>query len=140
MQLLLDAIVDYLPCPTDRQDQIGLDPKDNEKTLIRKPSSQEPFSGLAFKVVNDKFLSTITYVRIYSGILRTGEMIRNATKGKDERVGRMLLMHSDKRGYSRSKSWSGCYIMCFKDTVTGDTYVRKTTQFCLKDRMPRSCD
>jgi len=91
VQLILDAVVDYLPSPKDVGQVKGVKP-DTEEELIRKCNDEEPFSALAFKIANDPFVGSLTFIRIYSGTLSTGTGVLNATTGKEERIGRMLLM------------------------------------------------
>ena len=95
VQPLLDAVVDYLPSPVDVPPVKGIDPKGNE--VERKPSDTEPMSLLAFKIMDDPFVGTITFCRIYSGRLESGSGVLNSTKDRKERVGRMLLMHANNR-------------------------------------------
>jgi elongation factor G len=122
VQLLLDAVVNFLPSPLDVGQVEGLDYKDHEKTIIRKCSEKEPFSGLAFKVANDPFVGSITFVRIYSGSIDAGSTVLNSTKDGKERVGRMLLMHANQR--EDVKTARAGDIVAFaglKNTTTGDT-------------------
>lgn len=121
VQPLLDAVVDYLPSPLDVPDTEGTD-EDGKEQLIRKSNDKEPFSGLAFKVMTDPFVGSLTFVRIYSGTVSTGSGVSNSTKGKKERVGRMLLMHANSR--EDIKEANAGDIVAFaglKDTTTGDT-------------------
>jgi len=97
IQLLLDASVDYLPSPIDRGIVLGFDVNHPDKTISRKPSTQRPFSALAFKIINDNYVGQQTFVRVYSGKLTAGSYVYNATKEKRERVGRILRVHADKR-------------------------------------------
>jgi len=98
VQPLLDAVVDYLPSPIDVPPITGLDPNAAEETLIERPSADDaPFSALAFKIMTDPFVGQLTFIRIYSGVLNAGSSVYNATKGKNERVGRLLKMHANKR-------------------------------------------
>ena len=89
VQHLLDAIVDYLPCPYDIPPVIGISPDDNSEQL-RKPEPKEPFSAFAFKIMTDPFVGQLTFLRVYSGTLNAGSYIYNSTKGTKERVGRLL--------------------------------------------------
>ena len=95
VQPLLDAVVDYLPSPVDRGHQ-GLDFK-TEEPILRRPTDEDPFSMLAFKIMDDPFVGTITFCRVYSGKVETGASLLNSTRDKKERVGRMLLMHANNR-------------------------------------------
>jgi elongation factor G len=98
VQPMLDAIVDYLPSPLDVPSITGLDPNAKEETLIERPASDSaPFSSLAFKLMTDPFVGQLTFIRVYSGVLTSGSSVYNATKGKTERVGRLLKMHANKR-------------------------------------------
>jgi elongation factor G len=95
VQLLLDAVVDYLPSPVDVPPVVGVDADGAE--VLRAPTDAEPFSALAFKIMNDPFVGSLTYFRVYSGKISVGETVYNATKGKRERIGRLLQMHANKR-------------------------------------------
>jgi elongation factor G len=97
VQPVLDAVVDYLPSPMDVPSIKGFDPQDKEKEIIRKADANEPFSALAFKVATDPFVGQLTFFRIYSGNLEAGSYVYNSTKGKKERIGRILRMHSNHR-------------------------------------------
>ena len=121
VQHLLDAIVDYLPSPIDVDHVKGINP-DTDVEEVRKTDDEEPFAGLAFKMVADPFVGKLAYFRVYSGTLSAGSYVYNATKGKKERVGRLLLMHANHRE-EIDKIYSGdiCAIVGLKDTTTGDT-------------------
>jgi elongation factor G len=98
VQPMLDAIVEYLPSPLDVPPITGIDPNAKEETLIERPASDSaPFSSLAFKLMTDPFVGQLTFIRVYSGVLTSGSSVYNATKGKTERVGRLLKMHANKR-------------------------------------------
>jgi elongation factor G len=98
VQPLLDAVVDFLPSPLDVPAIIGLDPNKKEETFIERPASDEaPFSALAFKIMTDPFVGQLTFFRVYSGVLKSGASIFNATKQRTERIGRLLKMHANKR-------------------------------------------
>ncbi|RPH34993.1 MAG: elongation factor G, partial [Chloroflexi bacterium] len=98
VQPLLDAVVDYLPAPVDIPPVIGLDPRKTDETQVeREPSDSAPFSALAFKIMTDPFVGQLAFIRVYSGVMASGSMVYNATKGKTERVGRLLKMHANKR-------------------------------------------
>jgi len=120
VQKLLDAIIEYLPAPTDVPDIAGVDEDGNEVT--RKSSDEEPFAALAFKIMADPFVGKLAYFRVYSGTLNAGSYVLNATKGKKERVGRILQMHANKR-MELDKVYSGdiAAAVGFKFTTTGDT-------------------
>jgi elongation factor G len=121
IQLLLDAVVDYLPGPLDIPDVQGVDPK-TEAPLTRKASDSEPFSGLAFKIMTDPFVGQLTFFRVYSGKLEAGSYVYNSTKGAKERIGRLLRMHADKREDIK-EVYSGdiAAAVGLKNTMTGDT-------------------
>ncbi len=122
VQTLLDAVVDYLPSPVDLAEVKGTDVKDVEKELVRKTDSSEPFSALAFKVMTDPFVGTLTFCRIYSGKVDAGSYILNSVKNKKERVGRMLLMHANNREEIKSAEAGDIIALVgLKDTTTGDT-------------------
>ncbi len=122
VQTLLDAVVDYLPSPLDIAPAEGVDPDHPEKKLVRKTSDSEPFSGLAFKIMADPFVGQLTFVRVYSGHLKTGDSVLNATRGKSERIGRLLKMHANKRE-EISEIFAGdiCACVGLKNITTGDT-------------------
>jgi len=121
VQPLLDAVVDYLPSPLDRPAIKGVDFK-TEEEVTRISSDDEPFSMLAFKIMDDPFVGTITFCRIYSGKLNTGDGLLNSTRDKKERVGRMLLMHANNREDIK-EAFAGDIVALtsLKDTRTGDT-------------------
>jgi elongation factor G len=122
VQTLLDAVVDYLPSPLDIPATQGTDPDHPEKKLERKPADNEPFSGLAFKIMADSFVGQLVFVRVYSGHLKTGDSVLNTTKGKSERIGRLLKMHANKRE-EISEIYAGdiCACVGLKNVTTGDT-------------------
>jgi len=122
VQPLLDAVVDYLPAPTDLVEVKGKNPKDEEEEFTRKCSSEEKFSGLAFKVATDPYIGTLTFFRIYSGKVKAGEMMFNPRTRAKERLGRMVLMHSNKREEIKEASAGDIIALVgLKDTTTGDT-------------------
>ncbi|MCE3233346.1 MAG: elongation factor [Rickettsiaceae bacterium] len=122
VQPLLDAVVEYLPAPTDVPAIKGVDANDEEKAIERHSSDSEPFSGLAFKVMTDPFVGSLTFVRVYSGSLESGETVINSTKDKKERIGRMLLMHANSREDIKGASAGDIVAIAgLKDTTTGDT-------------------
>lgn len=122
VQLLLDAIVDYLPSPIDVPAIEGSDINDKEKVLTRMSSDDEPFSGLAFKIAVDPFIGRLTFFRVYSGVITSGSYVMNSTKGKRERIGRLVRMHSNSRT-DIDAAYAGdiVAIVGLKDTGTGDT-------------------
>ena len=98
VQPLLDAVVDYLPSPVEIPSITGIDPSAKEETLVERPAADNaPFAALAFKIMTDPFVGQLTFIRVYSGVLTSGSSVYNATKGKTERVGRLLKMHANKR-------------------------------------------
>jgi elongation factor G len=121
VQPLLDAVVDYLPSPADRGAIPGIDFR-TEEPVERKPSDDEPFSMLAFKIMDDPFVGTITFCRIYSGKVESGASLLNSTRDKKERVGRMLLMHANNREDIK-EAYAGDIVALagLKDVRTGDT-------------------
>ncbi len=120
VQKLLDAILEYMPAPTDIPDITGVDDEGNE--VVRHSSDDEPFSALAFKIMADPFVGKLAFIRVYSGTLNSGSYVLNATKNKKERVGRILQMHANKRE-ELDKVYSGdiAAAVGFKTTTTGDT-------------------
>ncbi|MBM10285.1 MAG: elongation factor G [Magnetovibrio sp.] len=121
VQPLLDAIVDFMPSPTDVAAIKGVR-ADNDEEIERSNSDNEPFSALAFKIMNDSFVGSLTFARIYSGVLESGQSVMNTVKGKRERVGRMLLMHADNREeIKEARSGDIIALVGLKDTTTGDT-------------------
>ena len=124
VQPMLNAVIDYLPGPLDVPPYEGFKPGDTSETrnIIRKPSDDEPLSGLAFKIMNDPFVGSLTFVRIYSGVLKKGDSILNSTKGKKERVGRMMVMHSkDREEIDEAFAGDIVALAGLKETTTGDT-------------------
>ncbi|MCA8869389.1 MAG: elongation factor G [Rhodobacteraceae bacterium] len=124
VQPLLNAVLDFLPSPLDVVDYMGFKPGDETETrnIPRRADDKMPFSGLAFKIMNDPFVGTLTFTRIYSGVLNKGDAMLNSTKGKKERVGRMMMMHSNDRS-EISEAYAGDIIALagLKATTTGDT-------------------
>ena len=124
VQPLLNAVVDYLPSPLDVVDYMGFKPGDETETrnIPRRADDDMAFSALAFKIMNDPFVGSLTFTRIYSGVLNKGDTLLNSTKGKKERVGRMMMMHSNNRE-EITEAFAGDIIALagLKDTTTGDT-------------------
>jgi len=122
VQKLLDAVTMYLPSPKDLPAIQGHDPDDKEKIIERKPEDTEPFTALAFKVQADPHMGKLVYFRVYSGVLEAGSYVYNATKGKRERIGRILQMHANERE-SRPDIYAGdiAAAIGLENTVTGDT-------------------
>ena len=120
VQPLLDAVVDYLPSPLDIPAIQGVTPDGAEDT--RETSDEAPFSGLAFKIMNDPFVGSLTFLRVYSGVVESGTTVTNAGKGKKEKIGRMLLMHANSREDIKEARAGDIVAICgLKETVTGDT-------------------
>ena len=124
VQPLLNAVVDYLPGPLDVPAYMGFAPGDETETrnIPRSAEDAQPFAGLAFKIMNDPFMGTLTFTRIYSGQMKKGDQLLNATKGKRERIGRMVMMHANKQE-EIGEAFAGDIIALagLKDTTTGDT-------------------
>jgi len=121
VQTLLDAVVDFLPSPLDVPAMIGTT-VDGDGEIIRKPDDSEPFSGLAFKIMTDPFVGSLTFVRVYSGVLNAGSYILNSVKDEKERVGRMLLMHANSREDIKEAYAGDIVALCgLKGTTTGET-------------------
>jgi elongation factor G len=133
VQTLLDAVVDYLPSPLDIPSTKGHDPDHPEVVLERKPADNEPFSGLAFKIMADSFVGQLVFVRVYSGHLKTGDGVLNTTKGKTERIGRLLKMHANKRE-EISEIYAGdiCACVGLKNVTTGDTICSEKSPILLE--------
>lgn len=131
VKLALDAVIDYLPSPTDIPPVKGIDMRDNP--IERKASDSEPFSALAFKVMNDPFVGNLTFFRVYSGTLKSGSYIMNSTRGEKERIGRILLMHANQR-QEIAEVYAGeiAAAVGLKDTTTGDTLCAENSQVILE--------
>jgi len=121
VQLLLDAIVDYLPSPLDIPSIKGTNPLDGSE-VERSASDDEPFSSLAFKIMTDTFVGQLTFIRVYSGVLNAGSYVYNSTKGAKERIGRLLKMHANKReDIKEVRAGDIAAVVGLKNTLTGDT-------------------
>jgi elongation factor G len=121
VQLMLDAVVDYLPSPVDIPPVTGIDPKHGGE-VQRAASDSEPLSAIAFKIVTDPYVGRLAYVRVYSGVLKAGESIYNSTKDERERIGRLLLMHANQREEIPEIGAGGiAAVVGLKQTFTGDT-------------------
>ncbi len=131
VQNLLDAIVDYLPSPIDIGAVEGTDPDGN--VIKREPSDDEPFCGLAFKIMTDPFVGKLAFFRAYSGVLKTGSYVYNSTKGKKERIARILRMHANHRE-EVDAVYSGeiCALVGLKETTTGDTLCAENAPIILE--------
>ena len=132
VQPLLDAVIDYLPAPTDVAAIKGVKAGGDDE-IERKSSDDEPFAALAFKIMNDPFVGSLTFIRIYSGVLESGTSIMNTVKDKRERVGRMLLMHSNSReDIKEARAGDILALAGLKDTTTGDTLCDPNNQVILE--------
>jgi elongation factor G len=121
VQPLLDAVVDYLPSPLDAGEVKGVNP-DNAEVITRKPADSEPFSALAFKIMADPFVGQLTFIRVYSGQLKSGDSVLNAGRGRSERIGRLLKMHANKReDINEILAGDICAAVGLKNVSTGDT-------------------
>ena len=122
VQPLLDAVIDYMPSPIDVDNVKGVDVKDRSKELSRKCDDNEPFSALAFKIMTDPFVGSLTFARVYSGTVSTKDSVLNSTSGKKESIGRMLLMHANNREEIK-EAYAGDIVALvgLKDVTTGET-------------------
>jgi elongation factor G len=132
VQLLLDAVVEYLPSPKDVPPIKGLNPKTGQEEE-RYPRNDEPFAGLAFKVVTDPHVGRLVYVRIYSGTLKPGDSVMNVTKSRSERIGKLVLMHADQRELV-DEAYAGeiVAVVGIKETTTGDSLTNPAHQLHLE--------
>ena len=120
--LVLDAVIDYLPAPDEIPAIQGVNPDDEEQTDERHADDNEPFSALAFKIATDPFVGTLTFARVYSGVLSSGDSVMNSVKGKKERVGRMVQMHANQREEIKEcRAGDIAALIGMKDVTTGDT-------------------
>ena len=132
VQKLLDAVVDYMPSPLDVPDIEGTDPK-SEKTVTRRPGDDEPMSALAFKIMTDPFVGKLCFFRVYSGKIESGQTVYNASKGRNEKIGRIVQMHANNR-----TDIDTCYcgdiaaIVGVKNTTTGDTLCAQNAPIILE--------
>ena len=119
---MLDAVIDYLPSPLDVPAIKGVEYRNEEKSIVRNSSDSEPFSALAFKIMNDPFVGSLTFLRVYSGKVEAGSSVLNSVKDKRERFGRMLQMHSNSREDIKTALAGDIIAVAgLKDTTTGDT-------------------
>ena len=132
VQLLLDGVVDYMPSPLDIPPVKGFDPH-TDAEIERPADDTAPFSALAFKIMTDPFVGKLTFIRVYSGHISSGSYVLNSTKGKRERIGRLLQMHANERK-EISEVFTGeiCGVVGFKDTTTGDTLCDDKNQIILE--------
>ena len=134
IQLVLDAVIDYLPSPAEVPDVKGTDPDDSEKVLTRKARDEEPFCALAFKVATDPFVGQLTFFRIYSGTLKAGSYVLNSSKNKKERIGRILKMHANHREEVDEMYAGGIgALVGLKATTTGDTLCDEDNKITLEN-------
>ncbi|MBO0854070.1 MAG: elongation factor G [Nocardia sp.] len=133
VQPMLDAVVDYLPSPLDVESVQGHVPGKEDQVITRKPSSDEPFAALAFKIAVHPFFGKLTYVRVYSGKVDSGAQVINSTKGKKERLGKLFQMHSNKENPVPQVAAGHIYaVIGLKDTTTGDTLCDPQSQIVLE--------
>lgn len=122
VQPLLDAVVDFLPSPLDLPDMSGCNPDNVEEEMSRAAQDDAPFSALAFKIMTDPYVGSLTFIRVYSGVLETGTSALNAGRGKKERIGRLLEMHANSReDVKLARTGDIVAVAGLKDVVTGDT-------------------
>ena len=122
IQVLLDSVIDYLPSPADIPTITVADPDDSEKTFELNTQDDQPLSALVFKIVTDPYVGRLAYVRVYSGVLNQGQTVKNSTKGRKERIGRLIKMHSDRReDVTEVRSGDIGAVLGFKESFTGDT-------------------
>ena len=133
VQPLLDAVVDFLPSPLDVPPVKGVNPNTGEEIERLAPATTQPFSALAFKIMTDPFVGTLTFFRVYSGVLESGAYVFNSTKGKKERIGRLLKMHANKREEIK-EVYAGdiAAAVGLRDTTTGDTLCDETKPIILE--------
>ncbi len=133
VQYLLDAVVEYLPSPLDIPPVVGKDPNDETKELVRHASDDEPLSVLAFKIATDPYVGKLCFIRVYSGVLRAGTYVYNSSKGKKERIGRIVRMHANHRE-DVTEVYAGeiAAVVGLKDTTTGDTLCDENNQIVLE--------
>ena len=133
VQPMLDAVVDFLPSPLDVPAMLGHVPGKEDEEITRKPSLDEPFSALAFKVAAHPFYGALTFIRVYSGKIAAGTQVQNSTKGKKERIGKIFQMHSNKENPVDEAQAGHIYaVIGLKETTTGDTLCDATNQIVLE--------
>ncbi len=131
VQTMLDAVIDYLPAPNEVKAVTGV--LENEEESSRESDDEAPFAGIAFKIATDPFVGSLTFVRVYSGTLNTGDSVFLPIKGKKERVGRMLQMHSNKREeISEARAGDICAVIGLKDAITGETLCDEKNKITLE--------
>ena len=133
VQPLLDAVIDYMPSPIDVENVRGVAVDDDQKELVRKCDDNEPFSALAFKIMTDPFVGSLTFTRIYSGTINTKDTVLNSTSGKKENIGRMLLMHANNREEIKTANAGDIVALVgLKDVTTGETLCSPTDPIVLE--------
>ncbi|MDP6396146.1 MAG: elongation factor G [Candidatus Marinimicrobia bacterium] len=133
IQRLLDAVVDYIPSPIEIPEVIGHTPEDSDILLARKPTVEDPFSALAFKIMTDPYVGRLTFLRVYSGELKSGTNVMNANNNRKERIGRILMMHANKREERKSLSAGEIVaVVGLKHTKTGHTICVPTAPIILE--------
>jgi elongation factor G len=133
VQPLLDAVVDFLPSPLDAGEVKGVDP-DNGEVITRKPADNEPFSALAFKIMADPFVGQLTFIRVYSGQLKSGDSVLNTGRSRSERIGRLLKMHANKReDINEILAGDICAVVGLKNVSTGDTICEEKHPIALEN-------
>ena len=133
VQPMLDAVIDYLPSPLDIPAIDGFKPGQEDVVIERHPDNEEPLAALAFKIAADPHLGRLTYVRVYSGVLKSGMSVLNATKGKKERIGKIYQMHANKRQeIEQIGAGMICAVMGLKDTTTGETLCEPSAPIILE--------
>jgi elongation factor G len=133
VQPLLDAVIDFLPNPLDIGEVEGHAVGDESTTLTRKPSADEPFAALAFKIAAHPFFGKLTYIRVYSGRVEPGDQVQNSTKGKKERIGKLFQMHANKENpVEEARAGNIFAVIGLKDTTTGDTLCATDNQIILE--------
>jgi elongation factor G len=133
IQRLLDAVVDYIPSPIEIPEVIGHTPEDSDILLARKPTAEDPFSALAFKIMTDPYVGRLTFLRVYSGELKSGTNVLNANNNRKERIGRILMMHANKREERKSLSAGEIVaVVGLKHTKTGHTICVPTAPIILE--------
>ncbi len=133
IQMVLDAVVDYLPSPLDLADIEAHDPKDETKTMVVKADDDGPFVALAFKIATDPFVGKLCFVRVYSGVLRSGSYVINASNGRKERIGRLVRMHANHRE-EINEIYAGdiAAVIGLKETITGNTLCDESKSIVLE--------
>lgn len=133
VQAMLDAVIFYMPSPLDVPPVEGQDVDNEEVKLTRKADDKEPFSALAFKIINDPYVGSLTFFRVYSGVLESGTSVMNTVKGKKERFGRILLMHSNNREEIKEvRTGDIAAVVGLKNTTTGDTLCDSSAEIILE--------